>query len=294
MEEPMLVSSTDGVGTKLKIAFMLEKYDTIGIDLVAMCVNDIIVTGARPLFFLDYIATGKLSAEKMVDVVRGITDGCVQASCALIGGETAEMPGMYGEGEFDLAGFCVGIVDRKKIVDGKNICKGDILIGFKSSGLHSNGYSLARKIFFDHLKLDINEKIYNTKTLGELLLEPTKIYVKPVLELLEHTTGIKGMVHITGGGFYDNLPRVIKNGLGADIFPSSFYDMDIFDYLISLDIIDKRELYRVFNMGVGFVLVVDKETCDSVLHYLDKLSIEASIIGEVNDKGAIRIKGIDF
>lgn len=214
MADPVLVSSTDGVGTKLKLAFMMNRYDTVGIDLVAMCVNDIIVTGAKPIFFLDYIATGKLRADKMVDVVKGITDGCVDAGVALLGGETAEMPGMYAEDEFDLAGFCVGIVDKKNIINGETIQKGDLLVGIKSSGLHSNGFSLARKLFFEYVGKSIDDKITEEKTLGELLLTPTKIYVRQVLSLLNRYS-IKGMIHITGGGFYDNLPRVIKKWFGC-------------------------------------------------------------------------------
>lgn len=295
MAEPMLISSTDGVGTKLKIAFMMDKYDTVGIDLVAMCVNDLIVTGAKPLFFLDYIATGKLSSDKMVKVIEGITNGCLQSSSALLGGETAEMPGMYAEGEFDLAGFSVGIVDRKKIIDGSAIQKGDLLIGLSSSGFHSNGYSLVRKIFFEHLKMDINDKIKNSgKTLGELLLEPTKIYVKPVLSAINNVGGIKGMVHITGGGFYENLPRVIKNGLGADIYPDRFFRLEIYDYLLELDVVDIHELFRVFNMGVGFVVISSKENANNLLKHFKASGVDSSIIGEVNDFGKIRVKGIEF
>lgn len=294
MEEPMLISSTDGVGTKLKIAFMMEKYDTVGIDLVAMCVNDLIVTGAKPLFFLDYIATGKLSSDKMVKVIEGITNGCLQSSSALLGGETAEMPGMYADGEFDLAGFSVGIVDRKKIIDGNNIQKGDLLIGLTSSGFHSNGYSLVRKIFFEHLKMDLNERINDGKTLGELLLEPTKIYVKPVLSAIDNVGGIKGMVHITGGGFYENLPRVIKNGLGADIYPDKFFKLEIYDYLLGLNLVDIRELFRVFNMGVGFVVIANPEYTRNLSEHFKKSGVDASIIGEINDLGKIRVKGIEF
>ncbi|MEF3254409.1 MAG: phosphoribosylformylglycinamidine cyclo-ligase [Deferribacterales bacterium] len=294
MEEPMLISSTDGVGTKLKLAFLLEKYDTIGIDLVAMCVNDLIVTGARPLFFLDYIATGKLRSDKMVEVIKGITYGCLQASVALLGGETAEMPGMYNEDEFDLAGFSVGIIDSKKIIDGKTIKKGDLLIGLKSSGFHSNGYSLVRKIFLEYLNKDLNEEVISGRKLGDLLLEPTRIYVKDVLSFIEEVGGVKGMVHITGGGFYDNLPRVIKSSLGADIYPERFYKLDIYEYLKSLNIVEERELYRVFNMGVGFIIVIDRSLAENGISYLNSRGVEASIIGEINDTGNIRIKGVDF
>jgi phosphoribosylformylglycinamidine cyclo-ligase len=293
MADPVLVSSTDGVGTKLKLAFMMNRYDTVGIDLVAMCVNDIIVTGAKPIFFLDYIATGKLRADKMVDVVKGITDGCVDAGVALLGGETAEMPGMYAEDEFDLAGFCVGIVDKKNIINGETIQKGDLLVGIKSSGLHSNGFSLARKLFFEYVGKSIDDKITEEKTLGELLLTPTKIYVRQVLSLLNRYS-IKGMIHITGGGFYDNLPRVIKNGLGVDIYPERFFSLPIYDYIKSLNLIDSRELYRVFNMGVGFVLVVSHELANDVVNYLNLIGEDASVIGEVTDKEMVRIKGVDF
>ncbi|MCX8084386.1 MAG: phosphoribosylformylglycinamidine cyclo-ligase [Calditerrivibrio sp.] len=293
MKEPMLVSSTDGVGTKLKIAFMAEKYDTIGIDLVAMCVNDIIVTGARPLFFLDYIATGKLSSDKMVSVIKGITDGCLEASISLLGGETAEMPSMYAEEEFDLAGFCVGIVDKQHIVNGKNIKHGDVIIGLSSSGLHSNGFSLARKLFFDYLKKDINEPLFETQTVGEVLLTPTKIYVKNILSLLEKFE-IKGMVHITGGGFYDNLPRVITNGLGADIYPDKFPNLMIYDYITSLNVIESKELFRVFNMGIGYIIITDPNNAKSMINHLKNLGEDAYLIGEVNSNNKIRIKGVDF
>jgi len=293
MADPVLVSSTDGVGTKLKLAFMMNRYDTVGIDLVGMCVNDIIVTGAKPIFFLDYIATGKLRADKMVDVVKGITDGCVDAGVALLGGETAEMPGMYAEDEFDLAGFCVGIVDKKNIINGETIQKGDLLVGIKSSGLHSNGFSLARKLFFEYVGKSIDDKITEEKTLGELLLTPTKIYVRQVLSLINRYS-VKGMIHITGGGFYDNLPRVIKNGLGVDIYPERFFSLPIYDYIKSLNLIDSRELYRVFNMGVGFVLVVSHELANDVVNYLTIIGEDASVIGEVTDKEMVRIKGVDF
>ena len=229
MEEPVLVSGTDGVGTKLKIAFLTDRHDTVGIDLVAMCVNDILCQGAKPLFFLDYMATGHLKAEKAASIVGGIAAGCRMSGCALIGGETAEMPGFYGEGEYDLAGFAVGIVDKKRIVDGSRLEDGDVLIGLASSGIHSNGYSLVRKVIFDQSKFNVDDVPEgHEKTIGELLIEPTRIYVKPVLELME-VCDIKGMVHITGGGFYENIPRIIPEGLGADIETGSWILPPVFE-----------------------------------------------------------------
>ncbi|HET9867344.1 MAG TPA: phosphoribosylformylglycinamidine cyclo-ligase, partial [Nitrospira sp.] len=250
-EDPVLVSGTDGVGTKLKIAFMMDRHDTVGIDLVAMCVNDIVVSGAEPLFFLDYFATGKLAVDKAQQVVAGIADGCRQAGCALIGGETAEMPSMYAEGEYDLAGFAVGVVDRPKIIDGKTIKPGDAVLGFASSGLHSNGYSLARRVFFDKAKLDLSARLPELdRPLGEVLLTPTRVYAKQILALLREFH-IKGIAHITGGGITENLPRVLPNGTRARINRKAWPIPALFGVLSRLGQVDREEMFRVFNMGIG-------------------------------------------
>ncbi len=295
MQNPMLVSGTDGVGTKLKISFGMRKYDTVGIDLVAMCVNDIIVTGAKPLFFLDYIATGKLSAEKMTDIVKGIAEGCKQAGTALVGGETAEMPGMYADDEFDLAGFSVGIVEKSKLITGKNIKKGNVLIGLTSSGFHSNGYSLLRKLFFENLKMKISDMLENGQTLGEMLLTPTKIYVKPILNLLDKGLNPIGMIHVTGGGFYENIPRVLPENCGVKIYPENFPELFFPGYIKSLNKISERELYRVFNMGIGFILVVEQDKADEYLKELKGFGENAAVIGEViGGDNKVEIEGIDF
>ena len=269
-EEPVLVSGTDGVGTKLQIAFMTDKHDTIGQDCVAMCVNDILCQGAKPLFFLDYIATGKLEPEKMASVVNGVSQGCIQAKCALIGGETAEMPGFYKEDEYDIAGFSVGIVDKKKIITGKNIEEGDILLGLPSSGIHSNGYSLVRKIIFEKMQLTLDTNIPELGcSLGEELLKPTRIYIDPVYEMIEKFN-IRGICHITGGGFYENIPRMLPNGLTAHINTSTIDTPKIFEFLQQWGNIETKEMYSTFNMGVGMVLVVSKDELDSIEEYLNK------------------------
>lgn len=294
MTDPVLVAATDGVGTKLKVAFDSGKLDTVGVDLVAMSVNDLVVTGAKPLFFLDYLATGKLTPEDMAEVVKGIADGCRQSGTALIGGETAEMPGFYKEGEFDLAGFCVGILDKAKMVDGSKVAAGDVIVGFGSSGLHSNGYSLARKIFFEELKMDVKDAI-NGKPLYELLLAPTKIYVKTVLSLLAEGFGIKAMAHITGGGFYENIPRVLPEGLDAVVDKDSFKRPEIFDIITSKVSIDSRELYRVFNMGIGFIAVVSADEAEKLTARACELGESAFIIGKMTEgTKSVKIKGIDF
>jgi phosphoribosylformylglycinamidine cyclo-ligase len=295
MKEPMLVAGTDGVGTKLKISFDMKKYDTVGIDLVAMCVNDLIVTGAKPLFFLDYIATGKLSAEDMSDIVKGIADGCKESSVALIGGETAEMPGMYSEDEFDLAGFSVGIVDKANIIDGKNITEDNLVIGIESSGFHSNGYSLLRKICFEVLNLSSDKIIYDNTTLGEMLLEPTKIYVKPILELLSSDLTPLGMVHITGGGFYENIPRVLPDDIDVILDIEMFPNQNFVKFIKDTKQIVDKELYRVFNMGIGFILIVKKENANDIINKLKSQGEKAHIIGKTQ-KGAkeVKIKGVDF
>ncbi len=278
--EPILVSGTDGVGTKLKIAFLMDKHDTIGIDCVAMCVNDIVCSGAEPLFFLDYIALGKNRPEQVTEIVKGISKGCIEAGCALIGGETAEMPGFYPDGEYDVAGFAVGIVDKSKIIDGKNIKEGDKIIGIASSGIHSNGYSLVRKVL-SPTKEKLKEKVKSLgSTLGEALLKPTKIYVKTILDLKDKFE-IKGISHITGGGFYENIPRMIPEGLGVKVFKGSWPILPVFNLLQEVGMIDENNMFNTFNMGIGMVIAVDNEIADSVLEYLNKEKEEAYIIGEV-------------
>jgi phosphoribosylformylglycinamidine cyclo-ligase len=272
-KKPVLISGTDGVGTKLDIAFRMKKYDTVGIDCVAMCVNDILCHGAKPLFFLDYIACGKLQAEIAADLVKGVSEGCLQAGCALIGGETAEMPGFYREGEYDIAGFSVGVVDKDNIIDGSTISEGDALIGIASSGVHSNGYSLVRKLITDL------EGDFKGESIGNALLTPTKIYVKPVLELLKDFK-IKGMAHITGGGFYENIPRMFKGNFTAVINKDSYKRPEIFDYIISQGV-DENHMYNTFNMGVGFVLCVDKDITSKVIKALECLGEKAYEIGYV-------------
>ncbi len=279
--QPVLVSGTDGVGTKLKIAFAMDKHDTIGIDAVAMCVNDILVQGAEPLFFLDYVALGKLIPEQVAAVVKGIAFGCKQAGCALIGGETAEMPGFYAKGEYDIAGFAVGVVDKEKIIDGQGIKSGDVIIGLPSSGLHSNGYSLARKVLLgeDYENL----KVYDEKlgiTLGEEMLKPTKIYVQEVQPLIEKQS-IKGMAHITGGGLVENVPRVLPNNLKADFIWGSWPVPPIFQLIQSQGNVPENEMYRTFNMGIGFVLIVPQEEVEAII---SQCSEDAYVIGKVTNK----------
>lgn len=270
IKNPVLVSGTDGVGTKVMLAQMMDKHDTIGIDCVAMCVNDILCQGAKPLFFLDYIACGKLVPEKMEKIVKGVADGCLQANSSLIGGETAEMPGLYKENDYDLAGFCVGIVDKEKIITGEKIKKGDHIFGLKSSGIHSNGYSLVRKIVLEKEKLSLDEKIEGLDTsLGEELLKPTKIYVKEILDLLEKIE-INGLSHITGGGFYENIPRMIPDGLCAKIDVRNIPLPKIFSLLGKWGELDKKDMYETFNMGVGLVFAVDKKDIEKVKEIIDE------------------------
>ncbi len=279
--EPVLVSGTDGVGTKLKIAFMMDKHDTVGIDLVAMCVNDIAVSGAEPLFFLDYFATGKLSVLKAQAVVSGIAEGCRQAGCALIGGETAEMPSFYPDGEYDLAGFAVGAVDRPNIIDGRTIVPGDVVIGLASSGLHSNGYSLARRVLFDQAKLTVTSRVADLAcSLGEELLTPTKVYAKQILELVEKFP-IKGIAHITGGGITENLPRVCPSGVQARIARTAWQVPPIFDVVSRLGRVDREEMYRVFNMGIGLILVAPPDSVSDVLAQAALLGERGWPIGEI-------------
>ena len=277
-KKPVLVSGTDGVGTKLDIACKKRKFDTVGIDCVAMCVNDILCHGAKPLFFLDYIACGKLEAEVSSDLVKGVAEGCIKSQCSLIGGETAEMPGMYKEGDYDIAGFAVGIVDKDKIINGKDIKSSDKLIGIASSGVHSNGYSLIRKVF-----KNLDED-FNGKAIWEELLTPTKIYVKPVLSLLEKFN-IKGMAHVTGGGFYENLPRMLsEEGLSIVINKNSYEIPEIFKKLMELGV-QEEEMYNTFNMGIGFVLCVEEDEVEEVLKELSKQGEKAFEIGYINAGG---------
>jgi phosphoribosylformylglycinamidine cyclo-ligase len=278
---PVLVSGTDGVGTKLKVAFMADRHDTVGIDLVAMCVNDIIVQGAEPLFFLDYLATGKLEPEKGAAIVKGIAEGCLQAGCALIGGETAEMPGFYSADEYDLAGFTVGVVERDGIVDGSSITVGDTLIGLASTGLHSNGYSLARKVLFDRLGLGIHDVIPETgRTVADELLVPTRIYVKSILNLLRDFT-IHGIAHITGGGLPENVPRILPKGCRARIHTSAWEMPTIFKVLQQGGNIADAELYRTFNCGIGMVVAVPTADVADILQRLTALGETAMVIGQV-------------
>lgn len=289
MEHPVLVSGTDGVGTKLKVAIESDILNTVGIDLVAMCVNDIIVTGAKPLFFLDYMATGKLSSEKMAKVVEGIAEGCRQAGSPLVGGETAEMPGMYSGEDFDLAGFAVGILDKTKAITGERITKGDVLVGLPSSGLHSNGFSLARKLFFEKLGMSNDDVLYDDVQLKHALLAPTRIYVPQVLSVLEKGIDIKGMVHITGGGFYDNIPRVLPEGKGVKINPDAFPTPGIYKFILEKSGIEEKELYRVFNMGIGYIMVLEQAEAEKCMSLID----DACVIGTVTDTGEVEIEGIN-
>jgi phosphoribosylformylglycinamidine cyclo-ligase len=281
LEEPVLVSSVDGVGTKLKVAFMTGKHDTVGIDLVSHCVNDILVQGARPLFFLDYLAVGKLDPDVVVDIIKGVTMGCRYANCALIGGETAELPDMYQVGEYDLAGTIVGVVDRKAIVDGSTITEGDVVIGLPSSGLHTNGYSLARKICFDVAKLSVNDPMPGTgRTVAEVLMEAHRSYAK-IIRILMRVVPIKGMAHITGGGITDNLPRVIPEGLGAEIDLTAWQAPQHFKFLQETGNVAEKEMLRTFNMGQGYLLVVAPENVERVLSTLSQGGEDGKVIGKI-------------
>ncbi|OGP13786.1 MAG: phosphoribosylformylglycinamidine cyclo-ligase [Deltaproteobacteria bacterium GWA2_54_12] len=284
LKDPVLVSSTDGVGTKLMIAFMADKHDTVGIDLVAMSVNDILVSGAEPLFFLDYFATGKLDAKRAAQVVKGIAKGCKTAGCALIGGETAEMPGLYKPGEYDLAGFTVGVVDRKKIIDGSKIKAGDKIIGLPSTGLHSNGYSLARKIVFDVMNLKMTDRPEGLgQEVGAALISPTKIYVKPVLALGKEVD-ILGMAHITGGGFTDNIPRVLPKGVKAVVEKGSWPVPPIFSLLKKGGNLEDAEMLRTFNCGIGLIMVVRAKDQEKALKKLKALKQKAFVIGDIKNR----------
>lgn len=288
MEEPVLVAGTDGVGTKLKYAFLLNKHDTIGIDAVAMCVNDIVCQGAKPLFFLDYYACGRLYPEAEAEVVKGIADGCRQAGCALIGGETAEMPGFYPEGEYDLAGFAVGIVDKKKVINGKSIVPGDVLIGIRSSGIHSNGYSLVRKLFGDSDRAELEK--YDERlggTLAEVLLKPTRIYVRSILSLVSEVE-VKGIAHITGGGFIENIPRIFPEGVGCEIEKASYEVPPVFKVMQEKAGISDEQIYNTFNMGIGMVVCVAPENAEAAAASLKKSGEEAVVLGRtVSGKGVL-------
>ena len=286
---PVLVSGTDGVGTKLKIAFVLDKHDTVGIDCVAMCVNDIICCGAKPLIFLDYIACGKNVPERIAAIVSGVAEGCVQAGCALIGGETAEMPGFYPENEYDLAGYSTGVVDKAKILNNKTIKEGDVIIALPSSGVHSNGFSLVRKVFdIENNDITVPCAELGGKSIGEVLLTPTKIYVKPMLNLFDNVT-VKAVSHITGGGFYENIPRSIPKGFSAKIEKSAVKVLPIFNLIEKTGKIDNRDMFNTFNMGVGMSVTVAKEDADKALELLKQSGESAYILGEIvkSDEGVI-------
>jgi phosphoribosylformylglycinamidine cyclo-ligase len=289
LKEPVLVSGTDGVGTKLMIAFMMNRHDTIGIDAVAMCVNDIVVQGAEPLYFLDYIACGAADPEKIEAIVKGVATGCEQAGCALIGGETAEMPGLYDQNEYDLAGFAVGAAEKAKLITGQTIQPGDVLIGLSSSGIHSNGYSLVRKVFLNDAKWSLTKYVDELGcTLGEELLRPTKIYVKPILAALKKFN-LKGLAHITGGGFIENIPRMLPDGVGVKINENSWPVHPVFKLIGELGKIETKEMYNVFNMGIGMVVAVSKEEAPELLEQFNQSGEKAYVIGAVTDKQGIEI-----
>jgi len=296
MEEPVTVSGTDGVGTKLMLAFQLNKHDTIGIDAVAMCANDILVVGAKPLFFLDYIACGKLNPAQAEDIVAGVSEGCVQAGCALIGGEMAEHPGMMPDDEYDIAGFAVGLVDKKKLITGQNIVAGDVIIGLASSGVHSNGFSLIRKIIADN-SLDLSRQYPGLespegelRTLGEILLTPTRIYSNAILNLI-NTVEVKGMAHITGGGFIENIPRMLPVGLGATITQGKWDIPPIFGFIQQHGNIDAKEMYNLYNMGIGMAVVTSKDNADKALETLASQGEKATIIGQVVPGEGVNFEG---
>ncbi|MCP1356264.1 phosphoribosylformylglycinamidine cyclo-ligase [Aneurinibacillus migulanus] len=280
-KKPVLVSGTDGVGTKLKLAFAMDKHDTIGIDAVAMCVNDIVVQGAEPLFFLDYLACGKVVPERIEAIVKGIADGCEQSGSALIGGETAEMPGMYEESEYDIAGFSVGVVDADRVIDGKSIVSGDIIIGMSSSGVHSNGFSLVRKVLLEDAGLPLHEEVAELGgKLGDVLLTPTRIYVKSCLALLEKVK-VNGLVHITGGGFYDNIPRILPEGTAAHIEYGTWNIPPVFNLVETKGNVSKQDMFRTFNMGIGMIAIVRESDVDEALRVLTEAGEQAQVIGRI-------------
>ena len=290
MEKPTLVSGTDGVGTKLKLAFIMDKHDTVGIDCVAMCVNDIACAGGEPLFFLDYIACGKNYPEKIAEIVKGVATGCEMSNAALIGGETAEMPGFYPEDEYDLAGFAVGIVDEKDLITGKELKAGDVLVGMASSGVHSNGFSLVRKVF--EMTKESLDTYYEElgKTLGEALIAPTKIYVKALRSVKEAGVRVKARSHITGGGFYENVPRMLKEGMGVEIDTKAFPKPPIFDLIQKNGDISTKEMYNVFNMGLGFVMAVDTADVEKVQVALNEINEPSYVVGKVTETGQVDVQ----
>ena len=281
-KEPVLISGTDGVGTKLMLAFKMDKHDTIGQDVVAMCVNDVLVQGAMPIFFLDYVAVGKNFPEQIEQIVKGVADGCELSECGLIGGETAEMPDMYEVGDYDLAGFCVGVVEKSKLITGEKVKKGNKVIGLPSTGVHSNGFSLVRKIVMKDNNLDLNgyRDVFDGRSLGEALLTPTRIYVKTIKRLLEQVE-VNGMCHITGGGFYENVPRIIPQGLCAKLDTKAIDTPKIFNFLQEVGQVPKEEMYNVFNMGIGFMIIVDEDKADKTMEVLKSLGEKPVLLGEV-------------
>ncbi len=290
LKEPVLVSGTDGVGTKLKLAFALDRHDTIGIDAVAMCVNDVLAQGAEPLFFLDYVAVGCNEPQKIEAIVSGVAEGCRQSGCALVGGETAEMPGMYSDGEYDIAGFTVGAVEKSRLIDGSKVKVGDVLVGIASSGVHSNGFSLVRKILTDNA-LDLNanyEELTDGRTLGETLLAPTRIYVRQVLEVLKQVD-VHGISHITGGGFDENIPRILHDGQGIEVEEGSWEILPVFRLLEKYGKVPHREMFNIFNMGVGMVLAVDAADAERVIAILAEQGDKASVIGRVTAEEGVKI-----
>jgi phosphoribosylformylglycinamidine cyclo-ligase len=289
-KEPILVSGTDGVGTKLKLAFEMDKHDTIGIDAVAMCVNDVLAQGAEPLIFLDYVALGENIPEKLEMIVKGVSDGCIQAGCALVGGETAEMPGMYQDGEYDIAGFTVGAVEKADLIDGSKVAVGDVLVGIASSGVHSNGFSLVRKIIKDN-NLDLHKPLpeYSNLPLGDYLLTPTRIYVKQVLEVIKKTE-VHGVAHITGGGFDENIPRILKEGMGIHVVEGTWPILPVFKFLEKYGNVPHREMFNIYNMGIGMVLAMPKEEAPFAIEVLSKFGDKAYVIGEITDKPGVDIE----
>ncbi len=289
LKQPVLVSGTDGVGTKLKLAFEMDKHDTIGIDAVAMCVNDVLAQGAEPLFFLDYVAVGHNEPAKIEDIVKGVAEGCKLAGCALIGGETAEMPGMYQDGEYDIAGYTTGVVEKSKLIDGEKVKVGDVLVGIASSGVHSNGFSLVRKILADnHLNIHQYSEELNG-VIGEVLLTPTKIYCKAVLDVIRQVE-VHGVAHITGGGFDENIPRILKEGMGLEIYENSWPILPVFSFLEKYGKINHREMFNIYNMGIGMVLAVDSKDADRVIEILNQHKERAYLIGKVTDSNRVDIK----
>lgn len=295
IKKPVLVSGTDGVGTKLRLAIMMDKHDTVGQDCVAMSINDVLVQGAEPLFFLDYIAVGKLDPEQVATIVKGVAKACEESGCALLGGETAEMAGFYGAGDYDLAGFGVGIVDRDKVITGEKIKAGDVLIGLPSTGIHSNGFSLVRKIVFERQKMKLDQYIDELgMTLGECLLTPTRLYPRPCLPIIQNFD-VKGMVHITGGGFYDNIPRVLPKGVGVDIDVTSWPQLPIFGLLQKWGDVEAREMYRTFNMGIGMIMIVDEKDAAAVQQNLKDRGEASYLIGKVvNSDVPVTLRGGAF